>query len=78
MTGTLTGVIGAVSTRKPWSEYRHAVLILSCLVLGVCLGTVVVRHALNWAPVLLLVAFLSLLLTYRQLARRERQRANRR
>ena len=71
MTGTLTGVIGAVATRKPWTEYGHSFAILCCLVLGVCLGTVVVRNALNWAPVLLLVGLLLMTLVYRQLHRRE-------
>lgn len=50
LTGTLTTVCTSIARREPFGAYRRSVAVLAALVLGACIGALVVVHAARWAP----------------------------
>jgi uncharacterized membrane protein YoaK (UPF0700 family) len=70
LTGTLTSLIGGVAARAPWSVLRPRVEVLSALMAGAAVSTVLTVHVPRVSPALLLVPLGAVILVSAWMRRR--------
>lgn len=72
LTGTLTGLIAGIATRRPWPSLLPSAKLLVALIVGSGVGAAVIVHAPRLAPVVLAVPLAAVVLG--GLSLRERRR----
>lgn len=72
LTGTLTGLIAGVATRRPWPSLFPSAKLLVALIVGSSVGAAVIVHLPRLAPIVLIVPLAAVLLG--GLSLRERRR----
>ena len=70
LTGTLTALVGALTSREESAGLRHSAALLAGLVSGAAAGAMLCRQAPAWVPVLLLSTLLVVLVSVRPLMSR--------
>lgn len=72
LTGTLTGLIAGVATRRPWPSLLPSAKLLVALIVGSCVGAAVIVHIPRLAPIVLVVPLAAVMIG--GLSLRERRR----
>lgn len=70
LTGTLTGLIAGMATRRPWSSLVPSAKLLVALIVGSCVGAAVIVHLPRLAPIVLVVPLVAVVIGGMALDRR--------